>query len=242
MPYTWTEATKQALQHFSIKNNTIVINRRDFILQELGAIVQSTESTGQTPAQTLSRVLQELRDEQFLFFSQAAGEYTLNRSVSASQEDLPDDVLENAIDRNELRFEEVSTNDAVALQRVRKGTQKLRSMTLQNYRSQCALCDIRDTTLLVTSHIVPWAQDVLIRGHLDNVICLCTLHDKLFELGYFSLKDDYHLIWRDKLQSTAIDQWKSQCTSLFNRPLQKHPTQYLWLATGNVISFNLHKP
>lgn len=224
MPVTWIEATKTALQAFSKNNNTIVINRQTFINQALGGIVQSTASIGQTPTQTLSRVLQELRDEGFVFFSHTAGEYTLNQAVSASHEDLPEDVLDNAILRNELLFEDVDTASVVSMQRVRKGTAQMRKLTLQNYQSHCALCDISDTKLLVTSHIVPWALDALARGRLDNVICLCTLHDKLFEVGYFSLNDNYDVMWRTALNAQSLITWKIQCTSTFTTPQTKTPS------------------
>ena len=223
MSMTWTEATKVALQNFSKNNNTIVINRQAFIAQELGNIVQSIASTGQTPSQTLSRILQELRDEGFIFFSQTAGQYTLNQVISVSHEDLPEDVLENAMIRNELRFEDVATHDAISLRRERKGTAKLRQLTLQNYQSRCALCDISDSQLLVTSHIVPWALAPDIRGHLDNVICFCTLHDKLFEIGYFSMQNNCQLTWRQPLLAKVLNIWQKDCTALFNQPLAKSP-------------------
>jgi len=61
----------------------------------------------------------------------------------------------------------------------------LRRIVLQNYRNECALCKIKSADLLVCSHIVPWGVDKKNRLNPKNAMCLCVLHDKLFENGYF---------------------------------------------------------
>jgi hypothetical protein len=223
MSLSWTESTKLALLNYSARNHTVIIPRQRFIEQELGNIVQSTASQGKTPSQTLSRVLQELRDANFLYFSKQVGEYTLVQSIDVSREDLPDDVIENAIIQNALVLDDVTTGDQIKLTRLRKGTAKLRDLTLMNYQTRCALCDISDPKLLVTSHVVPWAIAPLIRGHLDNVICFCTLHDKLFETGYFSLNDDRTLLWQQSIASRALQTWQTNCTDFFNHKVLKAP-------------------
>ncbi|MBK7026681.1 MAG: hypothetical protein IPH40_07185 [Polaromonas sp.] len=38
---------------------------------------------------------------------------------------------------------------------------------------------------MVTSHIARWADKPMARGLLSNTICFCSMHDKLFEYGYF---------------------------------------------------------
>ncbi len=85
-----------SLRRFAERHKTIQIKRAAFITEELPAMVARTASTGRTPAQTVSRVLQELRDEGQLYFS-SAGAYTLvNRPFRVTIEDLPDDVLDHA--------------------------------------------------------------------------------------------------------------------------------------------------
>jgi len=49
----------------------------------------------------------------------------------------------------------------------------LRKKTLANYRESCALCDVNDKGLLVSSHIARWADQPEARGLLSNTICLC---------------------------------------------------------------------
>jgi putative restriction endonuclease len=167
--------------------------------------------------------LQELRDEGFLFFS-SRGFYTLNQvSIDVVAEDLPDDVLENAVDGGRLAFSDVQTSSDVASGRVRRGMGALRSRTLLNYRGCCAVCDIKDSGLLVTSHIARWADRPEARGLLSNTICFCTFHDKLFENGYFAMSHDFDLVWRAPQLSRAIDIWQRKCTGTFRAPTTVQP-------------------
>ena len=82
--------------------------------------------------------------------------------------------------------------------KVRINQNILRNIVLDNYRNVCALCEIKSKDLLVCSHIVPWGIDVKNRLNPENAICLCVLHDRLFDRGYFSLDDEYGLLIADK--------------------------------------------
>lgn len=223
MSFTWHQAVKFALERYSTRNSTIRIERESFLSQELSNISKDTGSTGKTPGQTVSRVLQELRDEKYLFFSDV-GIYTLNQvPVIAADEDLPDDVLENAVEEGLLVLTDVETSSEVSLLRVRRGMNALRKQTLANYRNSCALCDVNDKGLLVSSHIARWADHPEARGLLSNTICLCTLHDKLFENGYFAMDDSLNLIWKAPQPIRAIEIWRQQCTSPFKLPHSARP-------------------
>ncbi|MDO9011177.1 MAG: hypothetical protein Q7U78_05120 [Gallionella sp.] len=223
MSFTWHQAVKFALERYAARNSTIRIERDVFLAQELSNITRDTGSTGKTPGQTVSRVLQELRDEKYLFFSDV-GIYTLNQvPVSAADEDLPDDVLENAVEEGLLVLTDVETSSDVSLLRVRRGMNALRKQTLANYRNSCALCDVNDKGLLVSSHIARWADHPEARGLLSNTICLCTLHDKLFENGYFAMDDSLNLIWKAPQPIRAIEIWRQQCTSPFKLPHSARP-------------------
>lgn len=63
---TWREATWAALQRQARLGPAIT--RADLIANELPTIIADVGSDGATPAQTLSRVLQELRDQGVLIF------------------------------------------------------------------------------------------------------------------------------------------------------------------------------
>ena len=222
---TWKESVSLALQRYSVRNATVQITRSKFITEEIEHIVAEVGSAGKTPSQTVSRVLQELRDEGFLFFSDKSGEYILNQvQIDASAEDLPEDALENAIDKGILIFKDVEVSSAVSVTRIRTGVGMLRKKTLSNYRNCCALCDIDDMQLLVTSHIDRWTDNPAARGLLSNTICFCTLHDKLFENGYFSMNDDTSLIWRKPQKIKVIETWEKECTGTFKFPRFNNPS------------------
>ncbi len=224
MAMTWNEAVKAALMRYSRHNKTAVINRQSFLHQELKNIINDTSSLGRTPSQTTSRVLQELRDEGYLFFSNISGEYILNQvAINASSESLPDDFLDNAIDKGPLLLDDVSTSTDSQTKLIRKGMGALRRRTLINYQNCCALCEIDDERLLVTSHIARWSDNPAARGLLTNTICFCTLHDKLFENGYFALSENTNVIWKFAPLSHPITIWKTHCTSIFKLPQFKRP-------------------
>lgn len=120
------------------------------------------------------------------------------------EEDVSDDRIDDAIKSNKLLFDFVVTDEKLALQRQRRGQDRLRVLTIENYDFQCAVCDITAPELLIASHIVRWADSHLLRGKLSNIICLCRLHDALFEQGYWALRDDFSVLIKASLNSNTI--------------------------------------
>lgn len=228
MSATWKSAVVSALHRYSRRHGSLQIERGVFLSEELPAMIAETTSAGRTPAQTVSRVLQELRDEGRLFFSEA-GVYVINgAAIDAVREDFPDDVLDHAAQAGTLVLADVPTAEAIGQLRTRRGMAAVRRTTLLNYRSRCALCDISDAQLLVASHIARWADRPDARGQLANVLCLCKVHDPLFELGYFVLSDELEVVWRPTIASLAIRTWADRCTGPFRPPMQHAPsTAYL---------------
>jgi hypothetical protein len=222
-PITWKAAVLAALERFSKRHRSLQIDRGVFLGEELPAMTSATNSAGRTPAQTVSRVLQELRDEGRLFFSQS-GVYVLSgRAIDTAYEDFPEDVLDHAAESGTLQVGDVAAFDAVGQTRVRHGMAAVRRRTLHNYRGRCALCDIDDTRLLVASHIARWADCPDARGRLTNIICLCRVHDPLFEFGYFSLTDELAMRWQPIIRSEAVRKLSEVCTGRFRVPIAHRP-------------------
>lgn len=73
---TWREAVSDAIARLTLRRGTNIFTRQILLDEELPAIVQAIGSSGKTPAQTLSRVLQELRDAAEIEFV-GDGEYRL---------------------------------------------------------------------------------------------------------------------------------------------------------------------
>ena len=224
MTLTWRDAVLSGLHRYIAQHRTVKIERRPFLDQELPRIIQAVGSKGRTPAQTASRVLQELRDEGRLFFSSAGVYVFADQAINLTQEDLAPDIVEHAISRDALVVPDVAVADAIGESRLRVGTEALRRLTLVNYKAQCALCDTADKLLLVTSHVARWADRPDARGKLSNTICFCTLHDRLFEVGYFGLRDDFTVLLRPEPVGAAIRTWLTRCTGEFRLPLSHRPS------------------
>ena len=59
---TWRDSVAEAVTRAVRRSGKQTFSRDDLIRHELDRIVEETGSIGRTPEQTLSRVLQELRD------------------------------------------------------------------------------------------------------------------------------------------------------------------------------------
>lgn len=66
----------------------------------------------------------------------------------------------------------------------------------KNYHYKCCFpgCKVTDRRFLIGAHIARWVDNPDKRGHTSNGLCFCPLHDKAFEIGYFSLNDELQVI------------------------------------------------
>jgi len=142
-------------------------------------------------------------------------------SIDVESKDFSDLEIDDLILNNKLRIGIVQTGTEAVITRQRRGQHRLRELTLLNYSSACALCDVNDPTLLVTSHIVGWAEDPETQGLLSNIICLCKFHDALFENGYLSLADDFSVLKKSDQISRIIAMLLDN-TVRFRKP-SEHP-------------------
>ena len=201
---TWRDSALAALNRCAARHDSRIITRQELISEELPRIEAEVATEGVTPAQTLSRVLQELRDEGLVAFTGDGRYLLLDRPVLAETEDFPDDALEQLAAVNMLAFGDVDTGDTQRLARQRRGQNAIRRRTLASYSTLCAFCGVGESSFLVASHISPWGQDEVNRGRLANVICMCRPHDALFEAGYFALSDTYEILFKPHLESDSI--------------------------------------
>ncbi len=127
-----------------------------------------------------------------------------------------------------VRNQEINKNnnptESTSEIKVRAYQNKLRQIVLDNYSHTCAICEINKTDLLVCSHIKPWNVDKEERLNLRNAICLCILHDKMFDKGYFSLDSEYNIIFGKK----SDEQIKKLLANLkFKKPKINEPDELL---------------
>lgn len=203
-PRTWRDSVLDALVRVAARHQTEMVDRRRLVTEEIDNIVAETRSIGATPTQTLSRILQELRDERLIEFLGGGKYRVIQTPVNVEANDLSDTEIDLAIEHRLLRIGVIETGEQTAITRRRRGQERVRIHTLRNYEFQCAVCDVRDLSLLIASHIQPWAAAPDARGDLSNILCLCRFHDTLFELGYWSLSEAGLPIIRHDLQSATI--------------------------------------
>ena len=65
---SWKDAVRDAVDRICDRNGSDFFTRQELIERELPRIIQETGSRGRTPEMTLSRELQELRDEDRIQF------------------------------------------------------------------------------------------------------------------------------------------------------------------------------
>lgn len=68
-----------------------------------------------------------------------------------------------------------------------------RRMVLSSYDFKCCITGITQPELLVAGHIIPWSVDVKNRLNPQNGLAFNTLHDRAFELGFFTITPDYKI-------------------------------------------------
>jgi hypothetical protein len=211
---TWQTAALDGLKRYAKRNKTRLIARAQLIAEEMESIVGAVKSRGATPAQTLSRVLQELRQMGILNHVERGVDLLLDAPLLVEAEDYPTAALDIAIDREEFMIGDIPTGDVQVLARRRNGQSRLRYHAIANYVATCAMCDVAEENLLVASHIVRWADDPLLRGRLSNVICLCRMHDALFENGYISIDDDLRILAKKCSDCKVIHYLQHTCKQL----------------------------
>jgi DNA-binding transcriptional ArsR family regulator len=217
-----------AIQRLSGQDNPAVVTRGQLITQELSTIVSETQSEGGTPHQTLSRELQQLRDEGLVEFL-SRGRYRLVKPIVDAETFVGTrDELDSAIKEGRLRIGKIETGTDLALQRRRRGQERVRRLALDNYRKRCALCDLQHQAMLWTSHIVPWAESSDGRGDLTNILILCRPHDSLFEFGYWSLDDELAVLQHPEKKKPWVVRALLPNTISFRRPRYDAPAcEYL---------------
>jgi len=125
-----------------------------------------------------------------------------------------DELLDNSLNSAGKKTERES------IIRTRLFQDKLRQRILRNYNTECAVCNINIPDLLICSHIIPWSYDEKIRLDLQNSICLCFLHDRLFDKGYWTLSDNNEILLSKRVDKNLMPFFQS---TKFKNPLKSSP-------------------
>ncbi len=114
-----------------------------------------------------------------------------------------------------------------ALVKVRVNQRLFRQMVLNGYGSTCCVTGIDEPSLLVGSHIVPWAEDVAERLNPRNGLCLNALHDRAFDVGLVTVGDDLRVqVAPRALRAPTLGRWLGEFEGaplVFGGPLRPDP-------------------
>lgn len=125
------------------------------------------------------------------------------------EDSINEDVLKYIYDyENQLDIEIKKINEIVedfngyekeTLIKARVNQSFFRNKLLLKYK-HCCLCGIDNDDLLLASHIKPWAKsDSNEKLNVYNGLLLCSMHDKLFDLGYISFENNGNIIISNEL-------------------------------------------
>jgi putative restriction endonuclease len=92
--------------------------------------------------------------------------------------------------------DEFDVSDQMVLVNGRRAFQsRFREMLLRAYDYECALCETGLESMLIASHIVPWAADQKNRLNPRNGVLLCRTHDCLFDSSIIRITPDAKVSW-----------------------------------------------
>ena len=78
--------------------------------------------------------------------------------------------------------------------KVRVNQHFFRQAVLSSYDFKCCITNISIPELLISSHIIPWAEDAKNRLNPRNGLCLNALHDKAFDQGLLTISTDFKVM------------------------------------------------
>jgi putative restriction endonuclease len=89
----------------------------------------------------------------------------------------------------------VVTGQQLATVQARQGQSAFSKELKKLYGHSCCFpsCSVMDSRFLIASHIARWSDNKELRGHLGNGLCFCLMHDKAFEIGLFTLDENFRV-------------------------------------------------
>ena len=96
----------------------------------------------------------------------------------------------------------VKTGSQIIRVLTRTGQKKFSDSVKDQYGNRCCFpgCKVSDSRFLVGSHIARWSDNEAMRGDISNGLCFCLIHDKAFEIGYFTIDQKFHVYVNPKIK------------------------------------------
>ncbi len=102
-----------------------------------------------------------------------------------------------------------------------------REVVLTNYKSTCAVTGISIPSLLIASHIKPWAKDKNNRLNPSNGICLSALYDKAFDKGLITFDHEYRIVLSSTLNEYSTKEFYQSHFRQIEKKKMILPEKYL---------------
>jgi putative restriction endonuclease len=97
--------------------------------------------------------------------------------------------------------------DKYSIGKVKESTVKIRlkqnffrQTILSAYNNSCCITGINIQSLLIASHIIPWAENEKLRLNPHNGLCLNVIHDKAYDKYLIAVTPDYAIKISSKIQ------------------------------------------
>ena len=127
---------------------------------------------------------------------------------------------------------EGASKKAIINARVNQGI--FRDLLLKRY-NKCCLCGMENHTLLIASHIKPWAEsEPKEKLDDDNGFLMCPNHDRIFDKGYITFDDDGKIMISDRL--TENDRVLLNVDSRMHIELTESNKKYLQFHRKNIFN------
>ena len=124
-------------------------------------------------------------------------------------------------------YTQMQGKERLAVRRVRENQPFFRKAILAAYESECCITGIDIETLLVASHIKPWAEsDSSEKLNPQNGLCLNALHDRAFDRGLIAVSDDYMIMVSGQVSYSSNDAVRSLLLGYEGQQI-KLPTRFI---------------
>lgn len=193
----WRDLVRAELRRWIAEGRGDVVARQDLLRESLPSLAAEFPDAA-TPDQTLSRVLQELRDLGELEFV-APGIYRIFIEAPAESE------------RREriLRGPPLPKGRSVVRNRpvrVRPYQPAFRSWVLPNFGHACAVCGLAPEWFLQAAHLRPIVAHPDLESDASAGVALCHNHHAAVDQGCIVIEKDLHLTLRRDLLSPMTDE------------------------------------
>lgn len=199
-PGIWGYATsyfRTLLKNFQAFDNAILLD--DFFMAHKEVLKNYIETLSATPANRF-------------FVYQSHRLQCLNGAyLSKCDDELLALILDNEPKQRMPSLRQNNATSEIYRQvKQRVGQAQFSKAVKENYQYKCCFpdCCITDQRFLIGSHIARWVDNPDKRGNTSNGLCLCPIHDKAFENGYFSLDDEFRVILSQKLEVQKSEVFK----------------------------------